>query len=167
MPLAAASVRSRANSESADSSRFPLARLPLAGDLAQLVAGGEECHAVGPEDTGRAARLQAQHAEEQVLVADRRLPEDLGLVGGQQEDPPAFLGQRQLVGAWGLAGQSGGRQLGAQRGGVDLEPAEELLDDVVGLAQQPEQQVLGLDLPGPRPAPPRSGRRTAYAGRVR
>ncbi len=126
--------------------------LLLLGDLAllderdRLLAHAVEVEAARRQQAAGHAAVDPQQADEQVLRADVGVHHRLGLVRGVGQDLLRLLGERQL----GRRGDALDEDpipldLAAHVLRLDVEAAENLLDDVLALAEDPEQQVLGFD----------------------
>ena len=128
--------------------------LLLRGALQLLADGGQAQAALG-EDLGGEALLLAQQAEQEVFGADVLVGEALGLLGGVGEHALALVGEREVDRGGDLLAD-GGVALDLLADGLDRGVrAQEAVGERLVLAQQAEQQVLGLDV-----------RRTELAGLV-
>ena len=143
----AACVRSRLNSASRLRLALPLLRRSLLlRHAGQLFANLRQLEAALLQDLRGEALLLAQQAQQQMLGADVLVAQPLGLLGRIGQDALALVRKRQV---------DRGRDLFAN-GGVRLNLLADRLHRGVGaqeavgqrlvLAQQAQQQVLGLDI---------------------
>jgi len=125
--------------------------------VALLVEEGEdvlahpgEAHPPLPEDRRGDAPLLAHQPEQDVLGADVVVEHPLRLLGGMGEDPLALARERDLEGRRDLLA-AGGAALHVLPDLVHREAAlrEEAGGEPLALADEAQQQVLGLDGPLP------------------
>jgi hypothetical protein len=134
---------------------------PLGGGAGDALAAphlGEDLEEALARDTvlaqGAACagpRSGVDHREEDVLDRHVVVLEPLGLLLGGVEDLVERTRDVDLPGSRaGAADPRPGLEVALQRGahgaGVDLEPREQTRDQAIGVVEQPEQQVLGVDL---------------------
>jgi len=86
-----------------------------------------------------------------MLVAHGGLAQDLRLVGGEQQDAAAVVCKGEIGGRLRVGHPRNGAELLAQLFARKLEAHQQLLHDLVALAQQAEEDVLGGDSLGSRP----------------
>jgi hypothetical protein len=92
------------------------------------------------------APVDAQQADEEVLRPDVRVHHGFGLVRGVRQDLLGLFGEWQLGRRRDpLDEDAVPLDLPAHLLRLDVEAGEDLLDDVLPLAEDAEQQVLGLD----------------------
>ena len=123
-----------------------LRRLPLLDEGDRLLPDPVEIEAVGDEDAARDARVDAEDPDEKVLRADVGMHHRLRLVRGVGEDLLRLLRERELLRRRdALHEDAVPLDLAPDVVGPDVEAGEDLLDDVLPLAQDAEKDVLGLD----------------------
>ena len=123
-----------------------LRRLALLDERDRLLAHAVQVEAVRHQDAARDARVDAQDADEKVLRADVGMHHRLRLVRGVGEDLLRLLRERQLLrGGDALDEDAVALDLAADLVGLHVEAGEDLLDDLLALAEDAEQDVLGLD----------------------
>ncbi len=124
---------------------------PAGGDLLgrrarDLLADLGEPQAALVQNLGGEALLLAQQPEQQVLGADVLVVEPLGLLGAVGQNALALVAERQIHRGGNLLANRGVRfNLLANRFDGGVRPQEPVRQRLV-FAQQPEQQVLGLDV---------------------
>jgi hypothetical protein len=142
----AAWVRSRLNSASRLDSRWRAARSFLLGDAGQLVANLRQLQAALLQNLRGKALFFAQQAQQQVLGADVLVAQPLGFFRRIGQHPLALVGERQVHGGRDLFADGGMRlNLLANRLHRSVR-AQEAVGQRLVLAQQAQQQVLGLDI---------------------
>ena len=123
-----------------------LVGLALFEDRDRLFADAVDVEALGGEDARGGRRLDAQDADQQMLGADVLVEHRLRFVRGVREDLFRLLGKRQF----GRRGDAVDEEpvafhLAADLLRLDVEAGEDLLDDLLPLAEDAEEDVLGLD----------------------
>ncbi len=123
-----------------------LGDFPLLDERDRLFPHAVEVEAARGEQPAGHAAVDAEQPDQEMLGADVGVHHRLGLVGGVREDLLGFLGEREL-------GRRGDAlhedpialDLPADVLRLHVEAGEDLLDDVLALAEDPEQEVLRLD----------------------
>ena len=117
-------------------------------DARYLLANGLHVEAVLVEDTHGEAAFDAKDAEQEMLRPDRRVQHGLRFVRGVGQDLLRFLGQRQLGGRGDALDEDAlALDLAADLVRLYVKSAKQFADGVFTFAQDPEQDVLGLDDP--------------------
>ena len=117
-------------------------------DARHLLANGLHVEAVLVEDAHGEAAFDPEDAEQEVLRAHRRVQHGLRLVRGVGQDLLRLLGERKLGGRRDpLDEHPFAFDLAPYLVGLYVKAAKQLADGVFALAQDAEQDVLGLDHP--------------------
>src|SRR6266545_1986976 len=112
----------------------------------RLLAHAVEVEAAGGQEPSRDTAVHAEQADQQVLGPDVRVHHGLRLVRGVGQDLLGFLRERQLGRRRNALDEDAvSLDFAADLLRLDVEAGEDLLDDVLPLAEDAEQQVLGLD----------------------
>jgi len=123
-----------------------LGGLALLDERDRLLADAVEVEAVRHEDPAGDAGVHAQDPDEEVLGPDVGMHHRLRLVRGVGEDLLGLLRERELLrGGHALDEHAVALDLAADLLRLHVEALEDLLDDVLALAEDPEEDVLGLD----------------------
>jgi hypothetical protein len=123
-----------------------LGNLPLLDQRDRLLAHPVEVEPARRQEASRHAPVHPQEADQQVLGPDVGVHHGFRLVGGVGEDLLGLLRERQLGGRGDPLDENAvPLDLAANLLRLDVEAGEDLLDDVLTLAEDAEQQVLGLD----------------------
>ena len=123
-----------------------LGDLPLLDQRDRLLAHAVEVEPARGQEASRDAAVHAEEADEQMLGPDVRVHHGFRLVRGVGEDLLGFLREGQLGGRGDpLDEDAVPLDLAADLLRLDVEAGEDLLDDVLPLAEDAEQEVLGLD----------------------
>ena len=123
-----------------------LGGLALLDEGDRLLADAVEVEAVSHEDAARDAGVDAEDADQEVLRADVGMHHRLGLVRGVGEDLLRLLRERQLLRRGDALDEDAvALDLPPDVVRLDVEAGEDLLDDVLALAKDAEEDVLGLD----------------------
>ena len=123
-----------------------LVGLALFEDRDRLFAHAVDVEALGGEDARGRRRLDAQDADQQMLGADVLMQHRLRFVRGVREDLLRLLGERQFGGRGDAVDEEAvAFDFAADLFRLDVEAGEDLFDDLLPLAQDAEEDVLGLD----------------------
>ena len=146
----------------------PRQRRLLVEELDDVLADGVQAHPLFHQDGRRDRALFAQDAEQQVLGADVVVQQAVGLFGRELQDALGFRAERDL--------DRGRDFLAEHRAAFDfladvlegqVRAREDPARQALALANQAEQQVLGLNRDAARAGWPRIGRRKGLAGPFR
>ena len=125
---------------------FLLVGLALFEDRDRLFAHAVNIQAFRGEDARGRRRLDAQDADQQVLGADVLMQHRLRFMRRVREDLFRLLGKRQFSGRGDAVDEEPvAFDLAPNLLRLDVEPGENLFDDFFPLAQNAEEDVLGLD----------------------
>ena len=146
----AASVRSRLNSARSGVSFDARERRLLVEELDDVLADGVEPHPLFHEDRGGHRPLFAKDAEQQVLSADVVVEEPVRLFGGKLQDPLGFGAERYLDRRRDFLAEDRAA-LDFLANGLErqVRAGEDPAGESLAFADQPKEQVLGLDRNAP------------------
>ena len=120
--------------------------LALLDERDRLLAHAVQVEAVRHEDAARDARVDAEDPDQEMLGPDVGVHHRLRLVRGVGEDLLRLLRERELLRRGDALDEDAvALDLAADVVGLHVEAGEDLLDDLLAFAKDPEEDVLGLD----------------------